>query len=306
MPVNRNRSFGGGGRSYGGRSFGGGTMSLGFPPFTRVIKWLIIINASIYLLMLIVGGVAPQVAGFIQGYGGLVPAAVTQGWIWQLVTYLFLHSGLFHILFNMLTLWMFGSALESTWGDKQFLEFYFFCGIGAAFVTIAVAYAALFPTLQFLGLSPLTLTIGASGAIYGVMVAFAMLYGDQEFMMFPLPFTIRAKYLVAILIFISLAQALGGSRGQTVAQFAHLGGAFFGWIYIRFLPRRGLRFLASERYYGIRNSYYRWKRRRAARKFQVYMRKQDRSQFFDEYGNYRGHEDDPKKGNGESRGPWVN
>ncbi len=281
-------------------------MSMGFPPFTRAIKWLVIINATIYLLMLILHGVAPLAELQIQQVFGLIPAAVLHGWVWQIVTYLFLHNGLFHILFNMLTLWMFGAALESSWGHKQFLEFYFFCGITAAFVTIAVAYAGLLPALGFLQLSPVTLTIGASGAIYGVMVAFAVLYGDQEFFMFPLPFSIKAKYLVAILIFISLAQALGASRGQTVAQFAHLGGAFFGWVYVRFIPRRGLGFLVSERYYGTRNAYYKWKRRRAARKFEVYMRKQDRSQYFDEYGNYRGHGDDPKKGNGEHHGPWVN
>jgi membrane associated rhomboid family serine protease len=291
--------------SYRNRTFGGGGMSLGFPPFTRAIKWLVITNAAIYLLMLILRGAAPDAYSWIQIHFGLIPAALfIKGWVWQLVTYLFLHETIFHILFNMLTLWMFGAALESAWGQNQFLEFYFYCGIGAALVTIAVAYAGFIPALGFLGLSPLSVTVGASGAVYGVMVAFAMYYGDQEFFLFPLPFSIKAKYLVAILIFISLAGALGASRGQTVAQFAHLGGAFFGWFYVRFLPRRGLGHLFSERYYGTRNAYYKWKRRRAARKFEVYMRKQDRSQYFDEYGNYRGH--DNEKGDGEHKGPWVN
>lgn len=301
----KTRSFGGGGgsRSFGG---GGGVSSLGFPPFTRTIKWLVIINAAIYLLMLILGAAAPTLSGYIVGYGGLTPFLVVQrGFLWQLVTYLFLHSGLFHILFNMLTLWMFGSALESTWGDRQFLEFYFFCGIGAGLVTIAIAYATYLPLLAFLRMTPFTATIGASGAIYGVMVAFAMYYGNQEFMMFPLPFMIKAKYLVGILIFISVAYALGAGGPQGVAQFAHLGGAFFGWLYVRFLPRKGLTYLFSERYFGVRNSYYKWKRRRAARKFEVYMRKADRNQYFDQYGNYRP-PDEKDKGDGESRGPWVN
>ncbi len=298
----KTRSFGGGS----GRSFGGGGMSLGFPPFTRAIKWLVIINASIYLLMLILGAAAPHVAGYIIGYGALTPAlAVQNGFLWQFVTYLFLHSGLFHILFNMLTLWMFGSALESAWGDRQFIEFYFFCGIGAGLVTIAVAYATYLPALSFLRLTPFTPTIGASGAIYGVMVAFAMYYGNQEFMMFPFPFMIRAKYLVGILIFISVAYALGAGGPQGVAQFAHLGGAFFGWLYIRFIPRKGLTYLFSERYFGVRNSYYKWKRRRAARKFEVYMRKTDRGQFFDQYGNYRPPEEKDKP-ESEGKGPWVN
>ncbi len=305
-----NRGFYGGGG-------GGRTMSLGFPPFTRAIKWLVIGNAAIYLLMLILGGVAPAAERWISLHGELIPFAVVHGWAWQVVTYSFLHAGLFHILFNMLTLWMFGSTLESSWGFSQFLEFYFYCVIGAALTTIGIAYLGTLAPFSFLGIGPLTPTVGASGGIFGVMVAFAMLYGDQEFMMFPLPFMIRAKYLVAILIFVALAgafQGFGAGRAQSVAYFAHLGGAFFGWLYIKLVPRRGLGYMFSERYYGTRNAYYRWKRRRAARKFQVYMRKVEktenpdelRSKYFDEYGNFR----DPKdKGNGESgkgRGGWVN
>jgi membrane associated rhomboid family serine protease len=283
-------------------------MSMGFPPFTRAVKWLVIANASVYLLILIVGAVAPGMAGLITAVTALMPYAVMHGWIWQLVTYSFLHGGLFHILFNMLQLWMFGSQIEGDWGYRKFLEFYFYCAIGAALVTVGISYLGTVPAFEFLGIGPATITVGASGAIYGVMIAFAMLHGDQEFMLFPLPFMIKAKYLVGIFIFISLAgafQGMGpGGRGQSVAYFAHLGGALFGWIYVRFLPRQGLMFGASERYFGLRNSYYRWKRRRAARKFEVYMRKHDRAEFFDEHGNYRPPED---KGNGETRRPpWVN
>jgi membrane associated rhomboid family serine protease len=294
-------------------------MSMGFPPFTRAVKWLVIINAAVYLLLLILGAVAPSLATALAGMPRLtdrgialpllplVPIAVMHGWIWQLVTYSFLHAGLFHVLFNMLTLWMFGSQIERDWGYHQFVEFYFYCAIAAALTTVGIAYLGTVGAFGFLGISSLTPTVGASGAIYGVMIAFAILHGDQEFMMFPLPFTIRAKYLVAIFIFISLAGAfrgMGQGRGESVAYFAHLGGALFGWIYVRFLPRQGLMFGASERYFGIRNTYYRWKRRRAARKFEVYMRKHDRAEFFDELGNYRPPDD---KGNGQTRRPpWVN
>ena len=110
-------------------------MSMGFPPFTRAVKWLVIANAAVYLLMFILGAVAPSLAGFITAVGALIPAAVAHGWIWQLVTYSFLHAGLFHVLFNMLTLWMFGSQMERDWGFHQFLEFYFYCAIAAALVT---------------------------------------------------------------------------------------------------------------------------------------------------------------------------
>jgi membrane associated rhomboid family serine protease len=294
-------------RGYGGgRGFGGGAISMGLPPFTRAVKWLVVANAAVYLLMKLLEAVAPSLAGFITGVGALIPAYVAHGWLWQLVTYSFLHAGLFHVLFNMLTLWMFGSQIERDFGFRQFLEFYFYCAIAAALVTVGIAYLGTLNALGFLGISPLTVTVGASGAIYGVMIAFAVLHGDQEFMLFPLPFMIKAKYLVAIFIFISLAgafQGMGaGHRGESVAYFAHLGGALFAWIYVRFLPRRGLMFGASEQYFGVRNAYYRWKRRRAARKFEVYMRKHDRNP--DEYGPNRPPDN---KGNGETRRPpWVN
>jgi membrane associated rhomboid family serine protease len=285
------------------------TMTLGFPPFTRAIKWLVIINTAIYLLRLLMIAFAAGTWGTIEALTALVPVAVLHGWIWQLVTYSFIHVGLFHIAFNMLTLWMFGAQLETDWGFNQFLEFYFYCVVCAALVTIAVAYLGTVPGITFLGISPFTATVGASGGIFGVMVAFAVLYGNQEFMLFPLPFMIRAKYLVGILILIALAgafQGLGpGHRGESVAYFAHLGGALFGYLYVKFLPRRGLTYALAEHYFGMRNSYYKWKRRRAARKFQVYMRRHGRDVYFDEHGNYR--DPDVDKKNGESKSPpWVN
>ncbi len=295
-------------RGGGGRGFGGGGISMGFPPFTRAVKWLVIANAAVYLLMLILGAVAPSLARFIIRVCALTPVDVTHGWIWQLGTYSFLHAGLFHVLFNMLTLWMFGSQIERDWGYHKFLEFYFYCAIAAALATVSISYLGTVGLFGFLGVGPLTVTVGASGAIFGVMIAFAMLHGDQEFMLFPLPFMIKAKYLVGIFIFVNLAgafQGMGpGHRGESVAYFAHLGGALFGWIYVRFLPRQGLMSGASEEFFGLRNEYYRWKRRRAARKFEVYMRKHDRGQDVDQAGDYRPPED---KGNGETRRPpWVN
>ncbi len=294
MGTSRYRGYGGGGGRYGG----GYTMSLSFPPFTPAVKWLIIANVAVFFLVRVVGIAVPEIGGFVRAVFALVPALVAHGYVWQLFTYAFLHAGIGHILINMLMLWMFGAQLELDWGRKQFLEFYFFCVIGAALVTVAVSFAGI------LGLSPYVATVGASGGIYGLLMGFGMLYGDREIFMFPLPFMIKAKYMVAILVLIVIATSLQpGPSG--VANLAHLGGLLFGFLYIKFLPRRGLMALGSERYFGIRNAYYRWKRRRAARKFEVYMHKHDRNKFFDEYGNFR----DPKtweKGDGESRPPWVN
>src|ERR1700683_4502029 len=175
----------------------GRSMTLSFPPFTQWVKRLIIICAVVYFLQVVSGAFAHQIARDLEVYLGLVPALVLHyGFIWQLVTYSFLHASISHLLLNMLTLWMFGSQEEQYWGSRKFLEFYFFCVIGAALGTVAVSYTGT-P-----GLSPLNPTIGASGGIYGLLIAFGMLYGDREIYLFPFPFSIKAKYLVGIIIFV--------------------------------------------------------------------------------------------------------
>jgi membrane associated rhomboid family serine protease len=280
----------------------GRTLSLSFPPFTKAVKWLILTNAAVYLLIELLKAFTPDLGYTLRDMLSLIPEMVMRGWIFQVVTYSFVHAGVLHILFNMLGLWMFGAQLESDWGRKRFLEFYFFCVIGAALTTIAVSYTGVG------GVLPQTKTVGASGGVLGILMAFGMLYGDREIMLFPIPFTIRAKYFVAGVAFITLVEAIsasGAGRGSNVAYIAHLGGLLFGFLYVKFLPKRGLAFGASERYFSVRNSYYRWKRRRAARKFEVYMRKQDRplSGTFDEHGNYIPPDD---KKNGGSKSGWVN
>src|SRR5579862_740091 len=257
----------------------GRTLSLSFPPFTPWIKRIIIACVAIYFLQVVFGAVAPGLGGYLITFGALIPDRVLHGWIWQLVTYSFLHAGVMHVLINMLMLWMFGAQEEMDWGSKKFLEFYLFCIVGAALTTMAVAYSPI-P-----GVSPMTATIGASGGVYGVLMAFGMLYGDQEIFMFPLPFMMKAKYMVGIMILLVILATFQPSQGG-IANFAHLGGLFFGFIYVKFVPPKGLSYGASEKYFSFRNSYYRWKRRRAARKFEVYMRQHNRTVSFDEHGNY--------------------
>ena len=276
----------------------GRTISLSLPPFTRWVKRLILVYAGIYLLMAVMRLASPFAREWVVVYLGLIPKLVMQGMVWQLITYSFLHLELLHLLFNALALWMFGSQLESDWGSKRFLEFYFFCTVAAGLTSVAVSY------MHVPGLSPGTPTIGASGGIYGLLVAFGVLYGESEIMMFPLPFLIKAKYFVWGIVFLTLVGAIQETGG--VANFAHLGGLLFGYLYLKFLPRKGLTFAASERYFSMRNEYYRWRRRRAARKFEVYMRKHDRDVHFDEHGNYIPPDDDPGKGNGGSKSGWVN
>jgi membrane associated rhomboid family serine protease len=260
---------------------------------------LIGINVAVYFLMLLLN-LTGQHEGIkaIENTFWLMPADVVHGRIWEIFSYSFLHDGFFHIFFNMLTLWMFGATLEQYWGRRQFLEFYFFAVFGAAICTVIIAYAA----NGVLG-RPDIPTVGASGGICGLLLAFGYLFRDQEiFLIFP-PISMKAKYFVGILIIIDIVGAMGGLGGN-VAYVGHLGGSLFGFLYLKFLPRRGLSLGLSESYYGIRNSYHKWKRRRAARKFQVYMRKHqhDPKQYFDEYGNFKPPDDGDKK----DHGGWVN
>jgi len=271
---------------------------LSFPPFTPWVKRIIIACVGIYFLQVILGAFFPGAGSYLIAFGALIPIAVLHGWIWQILSYSFLHGSVSHVLINMLMLWMFGAQEEVDWGSKKFLEFYLFCIAGAALTTIAVAYSPI------RGVSPLTPTIGASGGVYGILMAFGMLYGDREIFMFPLPFMMKAKYMVAIMILLVIIATFQPSQGG-VANFAHLGGLFFGFLYVKFLPRKGLTFGASERYFSLRNSYYRWKRRRAARKFEVYMRQHNRKVTFDEHGNYVPPDEIDKK-NGGSKSGWVN
>jgi membrane associated rhomboid family serine protease len=288
---------------------GGPVSTLGFPPFTRAVKTLIIINTAVYVVMLLSRLTVPALAEFAAHYGYLRPVAVMHGQIWQLVSYAFFHDphSIMHLLFNMLGLWMFGSQFEMDFGTQKFYEFYFWCVVGAAITTLGVgafgiiAFKSLpIPLFALLANIWYAATIGASGAVYGLLIAFGMLNGDRQIYVFPFPIAIKARYVVAIWLFISFVSAFSGTNG--VAEFAHLGGAFFGWLYLRFVPRYGLHTAASEGVFGIRNRYYKWKRRQAAKKFEVYMRKHKREEYFDEHGNYRGSSLDKK----DDDSGWVN
>jgi membrane associated rhomboid family serine protease len=234
--------------------------------FTNGVKWLLISNISLFVLYFLAANVA-RVGGIFEPFG-LVPGDVLRHFaLWQFVTYMFLHDpfGFGHILFNMLTLWMFGSDLERTWGTRRFLRYYFLCGIGAG---ICVVIANLF----FGSLN--TRTIGASGAIYGLLLAFGYLYPDRE-ILFSFLFPIKAKYFVMILGAIAFLSSLSASQGG-VSHVAHLGGMIFGYAFLRnqgrlSASRRTSRAGLFER---LQEQWREYRIQRAKRKFQVYLRKQ--------------------------------
>ena len=276
----------------------GGTISFSFPPFAGWVKRIILTCTGIFLFGLVLQGVFKVNLDSINELFALIPVFVMRGEVWQILTYSLLHASFSHLFFNMLTLWFIGAYLERDWGPRRFLECYLFCVIGAALVTIAVSYT------HFLGMDPSKGTVGASGGIFGLLMAFGILYADQEMFLFPLPFSIKAKYVVGIWIVVAIV-AVFDPRQNGVANFAHIGGLFFGFLFVKFLPARGLSYAATEQYFGVRNSYYRWKRKRAARKFEVYMKDHDRKVRFDEHANYIPPDEHDKK-NGGGKSGWVN
>lgn len=168
---------------------------------------------------------------------------------WQFITHMFMHGGFWHIFFNMYTLWMFGSVLERSWGWKKFLLFYFVSGLGAALLHTGVQLIeahiymsrladGLHEAARSLGMLYATPTVGASGAIYGLLLGFGMLYPDSRLMLLFPPIPLKAKWFVIIFAVIELFTGIF-SRYGGIAHFAHLGGMLFGWLLIMFWKRRG-------------------------------------------------------------------
>ena len=223
------------------------TYSFGPGPLTFAVKWIIILNVVIFVITMF--------ASNLLQYFGLIPALVLErGWLWQLGTYMFLHAGPMHILFNMLGVWMFGVELERRWGTNFFVKYYAVCGIGGGLTFIAVSllpFAATAPAYE-------TVTVGASGALFGLLIAYAMYWPERPILL--LLFFVPAKVFVMIYGALALLNTFQPSRG--VADAAHLGGMIFGYLYLK----GGSGGLMGE----IKYRYLKWKMNRLRRKFDVY------------------------------------
>ena len=221
--------------------------SIGPGGITPAVKILIITNVALFVINMIVGNVMTLRLG-------LSPQAVFEQFaIWQPITYMFLHStgGLGHVLFNMLALWMFGTELERTWGTRFFTKYYFITGIGAAATSLVLSL--------FVDAIYYSVTVGASGAIYGLLIAYAMYFPHRTIYMiiFPLP----ARVFVLIAGAIAFMSSIGGP-GSGVAHTAHLGGLVVGYLYLK-----GLRSRPMD---DLKYRYLRWKMGRARSRFDVY------------------------------------
>ena len=233
-------------RRYPSRSVYASSFSFGPGPLSTAIKALIIANVAVFF--------AQPFLPILTRVWGLQPYLVVRGWIWQPATYMFLHGGLFHILFNMLALWMFGTELERTWGTTYFLKFYFVTGIGAGLLTVAFSLLPFDVARQIYAAN----VIGASGAIYGLLLAYGLYFPDRPILLlfFPVP----AKICVLILGLIALYSSIAGANG--VANATHLGGLLVGYIYLK---GRRIDPLAELKY-----RYLKWKINRVRKKFDVY------------------------------------
>ena len=239
---------------YPSRSTPPSSFSFGPGPMSTAMKALIAINVAMFIasefllpsLTLQLGLVPQYVIGRLE--------------VWRLVTYMFLHVGLFHILFNMLALWMFGTELERIWGTRFFLKFYFIVGVGAGLLTMLVARIPFGP-LQALSFSNI---VGASGAIYGLLLAYALYFPDRPIYLYVFP--VRAKTFVLIASAIALYASLSETGG--VANATHLGGLLVAYVYLTSL-RKGPRIRLNP-WAEVKYRYVKWQLGKARKKFDVY------------------------------------
>jgi len=229
-------------RTYRPPPFQGG-FAFGSGPVTPGVKVLLVATAVVFFLQ----AVLHRLFGLdVENLFGLVPWLVLRrGFLWQPATYLFLHGGLLHLGFNLLVLWMFGGELERVWGKRTFLRYFFLCGIGAAACVILLTPSSPIPT------------IGASGALYGILLAYGLLFPERQiFLWFLLP--IRAKHFVLVLGALTFYSTLT-LPGSSVSHVAHLGGLVVGYLYLR-----GWRHVDQ-----MRQFYLKWKLKRLQKKYRI-------------------------------------
>jgi membrane associated rhomboid family serine protease len=226
---------------------------------TPAVKALLIANTAMFLVSFVLHLVSPEAATQLLLYLGLNPKDVLERWLWwQPATYMFMHAGVFHILFNMLALWMFGVELERLWGTRFFVRYYAVAGIGAGLTMIV---AALLP-FELSERLYATRTVGASGAIFGLLLAYGLQFPHRQIYMYFL-FPIPAKYFVMIVGAISLLATIGDQDGG-IAHAAHLGGLAAGYAYLK-MGRVQFHPIAELKY-----RYLRWKINRLRKRFDVY------------------------------------
>ena len=258
-----------------------GPITMTFPPFSGSTRKLILATLAVFFGFALLGLAAPGLSSRLMFLFALIPANLLHGQVWQVLTYEFLPTGILGTLFSMLTLWFFGSTLEDRYGSNWLIEFYVVTAAVGGLIASLLAY------FGFLRLDAAVMTVGPWAPIMALLIAFATVSGDES-IRFNFIFTMKVKYLVALYVLYYLAILLLGP--DRFGALTCLTGALVGYAYMRVAPRRGFLggtgFNVSEKFYAMRNEFYRRKRRNAAKKFEVYMRKQNREVHFDKEGRY--------------------
>ena len=270
-----------------------GPVMLALPLFRGVTRKIILTYLGAFFALIVLGLVSAKAGNALEGWLALTPALALTREPWQLLTYAFLPMGLLSVLFALMSIWFFGSALEDERGPRWLIEYFFVSYGGGGLLASLLAVTGL------LGIDSHGATAGLWPAVMALLLAFARFHPEAE-MRFAFLLSMKAKYLAAIYLLIYLASALLG--GDRLGAATALCAALAGYLYLRFAPRRGLGFAASEGMYGVRNAYYRAKRRRAAKAFTVYMRKQGKDVSLDTSERYLDSRD-PKGGNDKR---WMN
>ncbi|MDP9266731.1 MAG: rhomboid family intramembrane serine protease [Acidobacteriota bacterium] len=296
---------------------GGGGMGMGgFPPFTGAVRSIILVSAGIYVVILLLSAFAPALAATIVALGTLSRETVLQGWVWQFLSYGFVNVDPLNFVLSMLGVYFLGGAVEAQIGSRRFVQLYLSSLIVAGMLGFALSLTGV------VGSGP---ALGPGAAANAILMVFFLLNRDATIIPIPIPIPVPVRFIVFISAGIETAYLLL-NRFALFYLVLLLGlGAGYLWFAVVLgrsrAPARGFagRGLSDRAYVPpgkmksegpfarMKNAYYRWKRKRAARKFEVYMRDHDRDVKFDEHGNYIPPTDEPpKKGNGEDRGGWVN
>lgn len=271
------------------------TFQFGLPRFTGALRTIILLTVGIWIAIILLWATQRSIASTILSIGQLDPQAVLHGFLWQLLTYAFIHVDPQHVLFALIGVYFIGGSVQERIGSRSFAELYLTSSILAGAAGVLLSLSGRFGTGT---------ALGAGVAANALLMVFYLMSRGASIMLFPLPFQLPVLWVVV---------AIGGIEAGyfilsnfSLFYLVQLLGLGSGYVWYRLMWRRSIAGNLQDRVAAIRNSYYRWKRRRAAKKFQVYMSKHqhDPKQYFDEYGNYKPPDEKDKKDRGS--GGWVN
>lgn len=272
------------------------SFEMGLPPFRGAVRQIILASIAIYVIILLLMAFASAVGQTVLVLGTLDPARVRVGWIWQFVTYTFMYVDPLNFVMSLGGIYFLGYAVEERIGFNRFYGLFFGSLVLSGFAGFVLSF------VPKIAQGP---ALGSGAAANAILMVFYLYNREAPIMLIPIPIQIPVKWIVILVAAIETAYLLLSHFALFYCVVLLGFGAGYLWYAVLLNRRAAFSFGLIEQFYGIRNSYYRWKRRRAARKFEVYMKQHDRQVHFDEHGNYIPPDDD-RKGNGGGKSGWVN